>query len=514
MRRGLLFGCVLLFLLLPVLALGDTYVFPYEGFRYTKQAEETVITQTNTETQKDFIAALGTTSEAMLANFIASGTVMEVFSPEGSQVAVLVASDPDITGVSFELTSPDARDAVLSHYEESGLYDSCSWTDTTPRCIRLVSSAMYASMPVYSLRYVTLRNDRLYTLHMSIVGHEPAEEDDGRMQTILSGIHFFDVVPEPTATPTPAVRVTETAVPEATPQAVQAAVISGNITLMQTPTYTNDRNVLISGTTDPNAALTLTCNEQELAKATSGTDGVFRISVNLPEEGDNTLLLTTDNASAQFVIRYELPATRLEITGPEETTFTGEGIVIRGVTEPEATVFVNSEIYDTNVKANRNGAFSVRVVLSRAGTYAFNLRVKTNGHSRTNKVIYLTRVLTEREEIAAFRNEVIPLEYSDLAAHPERYVGEKFIFRGKVMEFTDYNGSPCALVCVSNPNTGVWNNPLYAVLKVDAEVNIGDVMTFYLTGEGITLPADRQYTSDGRDTEAPVARAFYYSTNR
>ena len=44
----------------------------------------------------------------------------------------------------------------------------------------------------------------------------------------------------------------------------------------------------------------------------------------------------------------------------------------------------------------------------------------------------------------------------------------------------------------------------------DAEgLSIGSVATFYMTGEGLSLPAGGEYTKDNTEVEAPVARAVY-----
>lgn len=82
------------------------------------------------------------------------------------------------------------------------------------------------------------------------------------------------------------------------------------------------------------------------------------------------------------------------------------------------------------------------------------------------------------------------------------------------MEFTDYDGQPCALVCVSNPATGVWEDALYVVLSTADEVEQGGVYTFYLIGEAITLPADGAYTRSGTEQEVPVATAVYVTKNK
>lgn len=55
------------------LAQTATYVFPYEGFRYTQREDETVLTQTNLGEHEALLKALGTSSEAVLASYVASG---------------------------------------------------------------------------------------------------------------------------------------------------------------------------------------------------------------------------------------------------------------------------------------------------------------------------------------------------------------------------------------------------------------------------------------------------------
>ena len=76
-----------------------TYVFPYEGFRYTQKDNETVLTQTNLDEHTELIAALGTTREAILASYMASGIVMEVIPQGGGQIAVAVTDAGEFADV-------------------------------------------------------------------------------------------------------------------------------------------------------------------------------------------------------------------------------------------------------------------------------------------------------------------------------------------------------------------------------------------------------------------------------
>ena len=234
----------------------------------------------------------------------------------------------------------------------------------------------------------------------------------------------------------------------------------------------------------------------------------------MPEEGDVEVVVTAGEDTALFTIRYEMPDARLDITEPEDTTFTGENVTVRGVTEPNATVYIDGKGTNTNVKAGKNGAFAVRVFMEEAGTETFTLRVKAEGFAQTTRTITLTREWTQREQIAQFRQKMIALSYDDLAQDPAKYAGKRFILRGKVMDFTDYDGRPCALICVTNPSTGVWQDAMYVVLSTSDEVQAGDVLTFYLVGEAITLPADGAYTKSGAEQDVPVASAIYVTKNK
>ncbi len=492
-------------------AQGATYVFPYEGFRYTQQDDETVLTQTNLADHEALIASLGTTSEAILASYVASGIVMEVIPQEGGQIAVSVTDAGDFADVQRMEEIEQARlDAFCAQFEESGLYESVSLTQTQPVCVRLTSSAMYASMPVYTLRYATLHLGRLYMLTQTIVGRAPEAQDDARMEGVLSGMKLLSAASDPTPSPTTAPTPTPEPTPEPTPGVAEVLSTTGTMQVSGVPAYTNDPQIAISGTTDPSAEVRVRVDERTLGTTTARRDGTFSLKVTLPEEGDLTLAVMTDTAEAMLAVHYEMPVARLVLTAPQETTFTGDHVIVRGETEPEATVYIEGEDMNTSVKANRNGDFSVRVYIEGEETQTFTLRTRIKGYQENSAEITLMREFTLREGIADFRKTMQPVDYAALTKTPEKYDGTHFTFRGRVEAFTDYNGSPCALVCVDNVAIGVWKDPVWVVLTGEEEgLSEGCIATFYLSGEGITLPAAGEYTDSGVEQEAPVAAAKY-----
>lgn len=494
---------------------GTTYVFPYEGFRYVQQDGETVLTQTNLQEHEDLLASLGTNAQTVLASYVAAGIVMEVIPDDGGQIAVSVADAGDFHDVDDANAMTQAqRNAFLSQFADSGLYESCDWVETDPPCVRMTASAMYASMPVYTLRYATLHLGKLYLLTQTIAGHEPEEADDARMEQLLSNMKLLSSLSEVSPTPTaePVATPAPTVVP--TPGVAEVVEQTGTLSVEGVPAYTSSAQIAVSGLTEASEEVTILVGDKQLARGTAKKDGTFSMNVTLPQEGDLRLTVTSGKDSVTLAVTYEMAPVSLEITEPEEPTFTGENVTVRGVTEPGATVYISGEGNNTNVKADKNGAFSIRVFMSRAGTQTFELRAKADGFEETTREITLTRELTEREWIAEFRAKMISLEYDAFARDVSRYAGSQFIMRGKVMAFTDYDGSPCAVVCMTNPSTGVWRDPVYVVLSTDDEVALDDILTFYLVGEGISLPADGMYTASGEEEEAPVARAVYVTDVR
>ena len=284
------------------------------------------------------------------------------------------------------------------------------------------------------------------------------------------------------------------------------------MTVEGVPSYTEDADITITGKAGPSETVTVRLNDKTLGKATAKADGSFSLRVTLAQEGEHTLAVMTESAEKMLSVRYQKPAAKLAITGPEETTFTGTNIVVRGETEPEATVYVETEGYKTNVKAGRNGAFSVRLYMD-AGTVTYTLRSKATGFADSYAQITLTRELTEREWIAEFRKSMIEPKYDVLAQRCEEFVGKHIVERGIVVEFADYDGSPCALVCTDNPSKGVWTDPVWVIMDKDDEIREGDIVTMYLVCEGLSLPAeDKYYAGGAAEYEAPVLRLAHWTT--
>ena len=112
---------------------------------------------------------------------------------------------------------------------------------------------MYASMPVYSLRYATLHLGRLYMITQTIVGRAPEAADDARMEDVLSGMKLLSTVSDPTPVPTPVPTPTPEPTPVPTPGVAEVLASEGTMEVSGVPAYTNDPVITVTGVTDPSA---------------------------------------------------------------------------------------------------------------------------------------------------------------------------------------------------------------------------------------------------------------------
>ena len=246
---------VLALLMIPSVVFGATYVFPYEGFRYTPQENEIVLTQTNLAEYEELLASLGTSPEAVLANYLSTGVVMEVIEDRG-QIAVSVVDSP-FKEISSSLSEMSAEEAaqVLSYFEESGLYETCDLVAGEPDYVRLTTSAMFASMPVYSIRYVTLSGDKMYTLNLTVIGRSVEEADEAAMLSLLSGMKMFAARTRATTEPT--ITPVTTPEPEEKTSLAKAENTSGNLSVDAVPAVNYEGQLVLTGSTEPETGITV-----------------------------------------------------------------------------------------------------------------------------------------------------------------------------------------------------------------------------------------------------------------
>ena len=145
---------------------------------------------------------------------------------------------------------------------------------------------------------------------------------------------------------------------------------------------------------------------------------------------------------------------------------------------------------------------SLRGVADEAGRHTFNLSTKqtktyeytlcaaAQERAESRMEIALRRELTGEAREAAYRKSAKSLDeiYAKVAGDPAAYREQAVTFRGRAAEVRDLNGLPCALIYTSNPGTGVWKDPVWALLNSAETIVEGTVYTVYGDVRGDALP--------------------------
>lgn len=486
-----------------------TYVFPYEGLRYTAAEGETVLTQENLAQHADFLKAQGTTPDTVYASFAANQTVMEIFAPN-AQLALSVAQTQEFRPDAGSARMDDARRAeFLDSFAASGLYESAAWSEDEDDYLRLTYSAMYGDVPMYFLRYVTLRHGQLYQYTLSVTGREIDRSDDAAVLSILGRIEYLGQLATPAPTPSPTPVPTPSPTPRPTPGAAAVVDEAEGVTLLVDPfdAWTDSADFTLTGTASAGASLTLSINGTSVARATAQKNGTYKFRTTLNKEGELEITVKAtkkdeEPAHKSYLMTYEKPTLAIEMTEPTGYVDT-KNVRLRGITAPGATVFVRGNGMNTNVKANKSGEFSISVPLEKEGDFTYTISAKLDNWHDGEIQFTLTRVFSTQEQIAAFRNSLSTIEYAKLASASEGLVGKNVSLRGRISAFSDYEGLPCLLLYTKNPGKGIWTEPVWILCDEILSFEMDNIKTFYATVEGITLP----YTNeDGTSGEAPAVR--------
>lgn len=515
MKRFVCLFVLLSLLSAPALAQEDapTYVFPFDGVRYTAAAGETVLTQENLSDYADFLAAQGTSPETVKAGFSAAQTVLESYSDAG-QVSLCVGESPDFRlDISVARMDEARRAQFLASFADSGLYDQADWSTQNSEYVRVTYSAMYGDVPVYFLSYVTLRHGQLYTFTATVAAREITAADDAAVLSVIDRIEYLGQLATPAPTPTPTPVPTPSPTPRPTPGVAALTDETQGLTLLidPLPAWVDEPEITVTGTTVKDARVTVSLNGVDAARSTAARDGSFKVTAPLSEEGALTIGVRSyikgeETAEKFYAVTYEMRTLTIAVTEPLGVV-ESESSYIRGVTEPGATVYITGD-ESTNVKANAEGAFSIKVRHAKEGEYNYTLTAKHAGYHDGQTMLTLTRRLSYAEQFANFKNGVKDFDYERSLENPEGQKDKQISLRGRIGAFSDYEGMPCLLLYSKNPGTGIWTQPVWILCEEIFSFEEGDIITVLGVVEGTQLPFT---DADGATTMLPVVRMKYYN---
>jgi hypothetical protein len=160
------------------------------------------------------------------------------------------------------------------------------------------------------------------------------------------------------------------------------------------PTATNDKEIEISGRTEPGVTVKLFVNDNEI-EILSNSDGEFFQKITL-SGGSNTIsAYAVDNSgnesapSEEHIVVYDLDPPSLEVSKPDDgASFFGSQqrqLVIEGSTDENASVNINGRI----VVVSSDGSFSFATTLNE-GENIFNITAQDQAENKNELTISVT----------------------------------------------------------------------------------------------------------------------------
>lgn len=163
--------------------------------------------------------------------------------------------------------------------------------------------------------------------------------------------------------------------------------------LANLPEATNQQNLEITGTCEPDATVILSVNNNE-SNTLADKDGNFVFTVSL-NKGQNTIWAkvrdqagNVSQPSDTFTVTFDNEAPKLDISSPQDgTSFYGSKqqlVTITGTTKPGSSATVNDRL----IRLNDDGTFSYQYNLS-TGDNVLNFSVTDQAGNKTDKSLTL-----------------------------------------------------------------------------------------------------------------------------
>lgn len=504
MRRTSLVWLLFLLLCLSLggAALGETasYNFPDKGVRFYLPASWQVLTPSNLEEKKAEIQNMGTTAQALSADFQESGTLLEAFPPEGGQVRVQCLAKPEGIGAAeaYAMTL-EQKDAFLLQMARDGGFAHGTWSETVPEFAVFRGSAALQTLSVQTIVYATLRYGQLYTITAEIIGREPAPADEAALSEVASSLLFLGAQAAPPKTAQAPAQATLEPAPANTPAPAEIKVQRDDtrLTLDYAPSATRLSSFTLTGQTEPNTPMRYYVNNIGYERFSSDADGRYTVVIrDLPKAGKNLIAIHAIGDKGYGVLTFSVWLDQAKV--PMAVTQLPQGVqgdqaLLTGAVLPGASVQVLYRSKAYAAKVAEDGSFSCLVELPKLGENLFTIRAALDGYLRNDQKLTVVRLSSDVDKQEAFAKTVKRVTYEKLVSNPKAYADAHVRLEGQILSLSGQNGQPLAVLATEN-----GQNPV-AVLFTDLngiELNQQTAMLCTLTGtvREVSLPGGTKAT--------------------
>jgi len=254
-----------------------------------------------------------------------------------------------------------------------------------------------------------------------------------------------------------------------------------------------DGTVKIKGKTNPGATVRLYQGSLFITKDKANDKGSFLLKITAdPNTKTKYQVKASDGDVSEekdiTVIGPKIPTIKLDVPSFKTTK---DQSTLKGTTEPGAKVTLKQDNKVISTKtADSNGDFSFTVKTDK--DKSFTVSSKKEGFISDSSTVKIKRVLSKAEQKARYKNSCKEIPYKQLKKNPERYAGEKYKARGKILQIMEGLGQTEMRIAVTKDRWGYWdfNDVVYVTYEGITDFVEEDVVTIY--GE---ITGSHTYTS-------------------
>lgn len=176
--------------------------------------------------------------------------------------------------------------------------------------------------------------------------------------------------------------------------------------------------------------------------------GIYIYNISCEKAGFNFL-------NTKFSLERIAPIIDLTIEGIDSIIHINS-ITIKGKTKPNTKLTFTGDI-NLEKMANNNGDFSVKIDTKNEKEYFVEINASKEGFTNNKKTVSFLRELTIEEKIAQYAIDCESLSYKELKKNPDKHIGKKVKYNGKVLEVTESEGKTVMRIAVTKLNYGIWD---------------------------------------------------------
>ena len=414
-----------------------------------------VLTRTNLSEHPDMIASLGTTKDAMEADWIVRGVQLQAWTKKMDACLEITVVQDDESRQFFDLErqTRQVRNDYLSLHKGNSKFTEQGWTIMKPawkkqtlggNFLKFEYKRTAGDRTIRGVARKTVRNGYTVLLDYQVYGQYPQERlprgtDDSYLNRIANTVSFETVEPASL----------DTAASGSADAPVVSAIGSGllNITVPP-PEETNTDTFTIEGTATPGAhligvAMRYSSSEALRFTADASRAGNFKMKITLPEEGlwhitlnleINNAIVGEENFNTTTYSKTVIPV-KMDAEVPENIS--GDELILSGVTSKGVTIQCivsnGTTTFDKTVTTNGTGKFRFKVPSAAEGVYDITLAFSKKNYSTKRLTYTALRSLSSEEKLVRTTSKSITASYAVLTKKLDTYIGQTMHFNAYIV---------------------------------------------------------------------------------